>query len=49
MFVVVMLTCVLQSGKEKRLDPKVASALGEEEKMSSKYLRANTHVIRAKR
>ncbi|KAL4218126.1 Coiled-coil domain-containing protein 60 [Mactra antiquata] len=32
--------------KEKRLDHKVAVALGEEETMTSKYLRANAHLIR---
>lgn len=35
-------------GGEKRLDHKVAVALGEEEKMTSKYLRANAHLIRPK-
>ncbi|XP_053383271.1 uncharacterized protein LOC123540234 isoform X2 [Mercenaria mercenaria] len=33
---------------EKRLDHKVAVALGEEEKMTSKYLRANAHLIKPK-
>lgn len=33
---------------ERRLDHKVAVALGEEEKMTSKYLRANAHLIKPK-
>ncbi|XP_060590036.1 coiled-coil domain-containing protein 60-like isoform X8 [Ruditapes philippinarum] len=37
-----------KDGNEKRLDHKVAVALGEEEKMTSRYLRANAHMIRPK-
>jgi len=52
MFVYELYLCLflqIQSSNEKRLDHKLAVALGEEEKLSSKYLRANSHLIRAKR